>query len=395
MGLFFGGLAQFVGGLLEYPRRNTFGLVAFCCYGGFWMGLSIMEVLVAGGVLPAPPREAVAMFLSLWGIVTFLLWLCSLHLTLVTSGLLLTLSILFWALAAGEYHPAVQQGAGGFGFFVALLAFYDATAALMQEMYGCPILARTCADVPTVPLKPLWDRLALGAHGGSHAKLANRSLTAKAAIAPVPLRPAPRRAPVPSTRVAQTVAASAEAASTARIIVQGRNMEVTPSMKDYAIQKVAKAVHNFEGAVKEVDIVEVTVFTLRHGVVRVEDEEEDIYAAMDLVTDKLKRKLSKLKEKAVQKSNWPGRGGSKGGAHLGNVLDTEVPELPTDRVASLPPEVVREKLLPLAPMSVEEAVEQLENVGHDFFVFADAADGGVKVLYRRRSHGYGIIVPQA
>lgn len=221
---------------------------------------------------------------------------------------------------------------------------------------------------------------------------------------------------MPSTRVAQTVAASAEAASTARIIVQGRNMEVTPSMKDYAIQKVAKAVHNFEGAVKEVDvrlsvrgktarsteahhtrhqIVEVTVFTLRHGVVRVEDEEEDIYAAMDLVTDKLKRKLSKLKEKAVQKSNWPGRGGSKGGAHLGNVLDTEVPELPTDRVASLPPEVVREKLLPLAPMSVEEAVEQLENVGHDFFVFADAADGGVKVLYRRRSHGYGIIVPQA
>lgn len=134
---------------------------------------------------------------------------------------------------------------------------------------------------------------------------------------------------------------------------------------------------------------------MRHGVIRVEDTEDDLYAAIDLVTDKLKRKMAKLKEKAIQRNTWPGRGGTKGGDdivdHLASDSDSE---LPTDGVASTPPEIVREKVLMLGnSMTAEEAVEQLEAVGHDFFVFLDAADGTMKVVYRRRYNGYGLLIP--
>ena len=75
--------------------------------------------------------------------------------------------------------------------------------------------------------------------------------------------------------------------------------------------------------------------------------------------------------------------------------DEEV-ELPLEGVAAPPPpEIVREVLLLDAAMSPEEAVDRLEAVGHDFFVFKDEGDGAVKVVYRRRAHGYGLLIPQA
>ena len=144
---------------------------------------------------------------------------------------------------------------------------------------------------------------------------------------------------------------------------------------------------------------EVTVYTLRHGVVRVEDMEDDLYAAVDLVMDKLKRKMSKLKEKAIQRNTWPGRGGTKGGAGIEDVLPNESldeDDLPIDATApETAPEIVREKILLLSDsMTPECAVEQLESVGHDFFVFVDSKDGQMKVVYKRLHHGYGLIIPQ-
>lgn len=181
-----------------------------------------------------------------------------------------------------------------------------------------------------------------------------------------------------------------------------------------------QAVHNFEGAVKEIDVklsasgshgraaqvhhqrnqkVEVTVYTLRHGVIRVEDTEDDLYAAIDLVTDKLKRKMTRVKEKAIQRGTWPGRGGTKGGDVISDHLNPEESdeELPSTNGAlpTLPDEIVREKLLFLeSRMTPEEAMDQLEAVGHDFFVFVDSKDGSLKVIYRRRHHGYGLLIPQ-
>ncbi|PRW33699.1 GPR1 FUN34 yaaH family [Chlorella sorokiniana] len=162
-GFFFGGLAQFCAGLLEYQRRNTFGTVAFCCYGAFWMSLAIFTTLSAAGVFVATPVKGDRLMLTLWGILTFLLWLCTFHTNLVTSWLFLSLAILFWLLAGGVGYPdqtdrvTLTKVAGGWGFMVAAVAFYDGTAALMKDVYGKQIL-------PVFPLKPV-NKVSLGDFG--------------------------------------------------------------------------------------------------------------------------------------------------------------------------------------------------------------------------------------
>ncbi|PSC71905.1 ribosome-binding factor chloroplastic [Micractinium conductrix] len=250
------------------------------------------------------------------------------------------------------------------------------------------------------------QRMALGARH-------NYSSRAPAVFRPAPTAPlAPRRASRSAVRAEATAAAP-------KTLVQGRNVEVTPAIKSYVEEKCSKAVAHYSEGIKEIDvklsvrgnprgrgteahhqrdqIVEVTVFTQRHGVVRVEECESDLYAAVDLVSDKLKRKLVKVKERAVQKATWPGRGGPKGGDTITAHLDTTdvVDKLPIDQVAPPVPEVVREKMMNIAAMTTNDALEQIENVGHDFYLFRDSEDANaLKVLYRRKSHGYGVIVPR-
>ena len=109
------------------------------------------------------------------------------------------------------------------------------------------------------------------------------------------------------TARARSLGCNVLAASTptsVRIIIQGRNVEVTPAIQDYCEEKVTKAIAHFEGNIKEVDVklsvrggdagvgarqqrTELTVYTLRSGVVRVEDVEENLYASVDLVCDKV------------------------------------------------------------------------------------------------------------
>ena len=212
--------------------------------------------------------------------------------------------------------------------------------------------------------------------------------------------------------------------NSAPITIQGRKMDVTDAMKEFITEKVTKSLANYDAVLREVDVtvsvagnhgkksseahhqrsqkVEVTVYTKRHGVVRVEDTEDDLYAAVDLVVDKLKRKMVKMKEKSVQKNTWPGRGGTKGGVKIDQVLQStlgdstdEEDEYTIDDIMSNGlGDIVREKILILSEaMSPAEAVEQLEAVGHDFFVFVDSKDGGMKIVYKREHHGYGIIIP--
>ncbi|GAB4814033.1 hypothetical protein N2152v2_001079 [Parachlorella kessleri] len=243
-----------------------------------------------------------------------------------------------------------------------------------------------------------------------------RCLNGKTSMIRRPLRLAHSVKQAPSHRAAAlaVTAAAADAASTVKIIVQGRHMPVTPALKEYAENKVGNAVNNFSNVIREVDVrleavgpsgkakeahhqrdqaAEVTIYTHRYGVVRAEEVADDCYAAIDLVCDKLKRKMRKVKERAVQKSNWPGRGGPKGGESLTDIPE-EVPELPAVDAEAPPlaPEIVREKIFLLEQMDVETALEQIENVGHDFYVFLDKTNE-IKIIYRRKAHGYGIIIP--
>ena len=222
----------------------------------------------------------------------------------------------------------------------------------------------------------------------------------------------------------RTLIISNSSVSASMVKIQGRKVDITPSIEEFIQEKVTKALANYAEILREVNVTvsvagnhgkksdsahhkrsqkaEVTVYTHRHGVVRVEDTEDDLYAAVDLVCDKMKRKMVRLKEKAVQKNTWPGRGGTKGGARIEDQvmqsaldsLDDAEPVTVEDIMSDDRGDIVREKLLVIdGSMSPEEAVEGLEAVGHDFFVFMDSNDGRLKIMYRRASHGYGLIVP--
>ena len=172
-GFFFGGLAQFVAGILEYPRKNTFATTAFCSYGAFWMSIAIHGTLVAAKVYQpgadatdnAIGQHGEQIMLSVWGVITFIFWLCTFSMNAAISSLFLSLALLFWFLAGGQ-NPNSQAAvnlkkfAGGWGMLVAAIAFYCAAAQLFEDSYGRAIL-------PTMPFKAINKRQ-LGSIGTKH-----------------------------------------------------------------------------------------------------------------------------------------------------------------------------------------------------------------------------------
>jgi len=196
-----------------------------------------------------------------------------------------------------------------------------------------------------------------------------------------------------------------------RLIIQGKHMELTDAIKQYVEEKVGNAVHNQSALVKEVDVrmsvrggetgrggklqrCEVTLYTKKHGVVRSEEEAESMYASIDRVSDVISRKLRKIKEK----DGGHGRPTkSRHSPRISEVLSDEVVDLAPilDKTPDdLPDEVVRTKYFEMRPMKPLEALEQLVNVGHDFYAFRNVESGEINILYKRTHGGYGIIVPR-
>eukprot|EP00475_Leptophrys_vorax_P027249 TRINITY_DN3884_c0_g1_i2.p1 TRINITY_DN3884_c0_g1~~TRINITY_DN3884_c0_g1_i2.p1 ORF type:complete len:302 (-),score=8.84 TRINITY_DN3884_c0_g1_i2:227-1132(-) len=198
-----------------------------------------------------------------------------------------------------------------------------------------------------------------------------------------------------------------------RLIVQGKHMELTDSIRSYVEEKVGHAVQNHSALCREVDVrlsvrggdtatkgpkqqrCEVTIFTKKHGVLRAEEEAESAYASIDKVADVVSRKLRKIKEKdGGHGRSWQMRGAQK----LGEMLpDTPVDITPilTRQPSDLPDEVVRTKYFEMLPMTTYEALEQLVNLGHDFYAFKNGDSGEINILYKRKHGGYGVIIPRA
>ncbi|CAN1211925.1 ribosome hibernation-promoting factor, HPF/YfiA family [Tumidithrix helvetica PCC 7403] len=186
-----------------------------------------------------------------------------------------------------------------------------------------------------------------------------------------------------------------------KLVIQGKNIEVTDAIREYVSQKIDKAVSHFQSLTTEVDVhlsvarnpritsrqaAEVTIYA-NGAVIRAEEKSENLYASIDLVADKIARKLRKFKERKSSKS-----------AAKTAVAVLEQPPLPLpndNRVPELPAQVVRNKYFTMPPMSVEEAVEQLELVDHDFYVFRNTDSGEINVVYERNHGGYGVIQPHA
>lgn len=134
----FGGTAQFFAGLMEAPRGNTFGFVAFCSYGAFWWTFALFAAFFADGV----PGQFVGWWLLLWGFFTLMMWFGSLALNRALQLVFLALWITFFLLAIKDLSGIGWIGVvGGYmGIVTAALAFYLAAAEIINETHGRTIL---------------------------------------------------------------------------------------------------------------------------------------------------------------------------------------------------------------------------------------------------------------
>ena len=188
------------------------------------------------------------------------------------------------------------------------------------------------------------------------------------------------------------------------IKISGRKISVSDRMRDRVTEKIGEALRVFEVQPMSCDVVlrvdknpsnperktcEVTVF-VRDSVVRVTASSNDMYGAIDEAADKVTRQLRKYKTKVIDKH----KRGSRGLSHP--ELEAVTPESLSQLIepAEEDDQLVREKIVDLAPMTEEEALVQTDLLGHDFYVFENATTGLVNVIYHRHNGGYGIIKPR-
>ena len=172
-----------------------------------------------------------------------------------------------------------------------------------------------------------------------------------------------------------------------RFIISGKNLEVTDSMRKAVTEKLGKleryftpetTVHVTMSVEKERQKIEVTI-PLKGNVIRSEQVSNDMYVSIDLVEEVIERQLRKYKQKLVDRH----QDGSFKKEFLEN--DTE----PTDDIR-----IVRTKQFDIKPMYPEDACVQMELLGHSFFVFLNAENEHVSVVYKRKGGTYGLIEPE-
>lgn len=174
------------------------------------------------------------------------------------------------------------------------------------------------------------------------------------------------------------------------IIIRGKHIELTDALKEYVTKRVGKLGKYSDDfadiqvtLLVEKDRHRVEVTAPLHGIIlRGEEETDDMYSSIDLVVEKLERQIEKYRTRLNKRTR------SKAGGEPEPVPAAEVNEDLRERV-------VRNKKFPAKPMSVEEAIMQMNLVGHNFFVFTNAESQEMNVVYRRKDGDYGLLQPQA
>jgi putative sigma-54 modulation protein len=188
------------------------------------------------------------------------------------------------------------------------------------------------------------------------------------------------------------------------LVIKGKNVEVNDQLRSYVTKRLGKLdryLDNILSAQVELSaektrstetrqVVQVTV-DANGTILRGEEKAADMYAAVDAVTDKMERQIKRYKERLY---------------HRGKMAAGRRPAPPSLAEAVMPEEaevaeeedeeegrIVRTKMIDLKPMSAEEAIEQMELLGHNFFVFLNAEDDGINVVYKRLNGNYGLLVP--
>ncbi len=142
MGLFYGGLAQVIAGIIEAKKNNTFGLTAFTSYGFFWLSLVGLIVMPKLGWIPAASDNAMVVYLAIWGFFTFCMFFGTLRLNRALQFVFGSLTILFILLAAGDStgNASIKHLAGYEGIICGLSAIYTGIANVLNEVYGRSVL---------------------------------------------------------------------------------------------------------------------------------------------------------------------------------------------------------------------------------------------------------------
>ena len=190
-----------------------------------------------------------------------------------------------------------------------------------------------------------------------------------------------------------------------KLLIHGRNLELTASLREYTMSKIDRALHNFEEMVKEADVhlsvarnprvpeqtAEVTVFA-NGTIIRAQERSENLYASIDLVASKLSRQLRKYKERHTEHHHSHGHSASTTAATEEIIDDSSIDSsLLKGKEVHLPDPGVRRKYFTMKPMSIEEARHQLDLIDHDFYLFREESTRELQVIYRRNHGGYGII----
>ncbi|MDB5030983.1 acetate uptake transporter, partial [Mucilaginibacter sp.] len=142
MGIFYGGLAQVIAGIIEAKKNNTFGLTAFTSYGFFWLSLVGLIVLPKLGWVAAPAGSAMVAYLAMWGLFTFFMFFGTLKLNRALQFVFGSLTILFALLTIGDAteNKNITHLAGYEGIICGASAIYAGIAQVLNEVYGKTVL---------------------------------------------------------------------------------------------------------------------------------------------------------------------------------------------------------------------------------------------------------------
>ena len=181
-------------------------------------------------------------------------------------------------------------------------------------------------------------------------------------------------------------------------IISGKNIEVTPGLKDAVQEKLGKLeryftpeteIHVTLSVEKDRQKIEVTI-PVKGNIIRSEQVSSDMYVSIDLVEEVIERQLRKYKNKLVARSQGhPTSYTSTGNSFRKEFFETEDDAAEDDEI-----QIVRTKKFGIKPMFPEDACIQMELLGHSFFVFSNAETDEVNVVYKRKDGSFGLIEPE-
>ena len=173
-----------------------------------------------------------------------------------------------------------------------------------------------------------------------------------------------------------------------RYLITGKNLEVTPRLREAVEEKIGKLERYFSSDTeaiitmsveKERQKIEVTI-PVKGSIIRAEQESDDMYVSIDLVEEIIERQLKKYKTRIIDKKQ-------SATAFSDLFLSEEDEEESEIRIQKV-------KRFAMKPMDAEEACVQMELLGHNFFVFLNADTDQVNVVYKRKGNTYGLIEPE-